>query len=81
MNTVDGGFVVHVEVEFGYGKHSGDGTTTSSSVHADGDAKVSYFVGNRVVRRVETDQYEYVNPRTTQNGVVLWCTPDDTDSA
>ncbi|WP_458206091.1 hypothetical protein [Haladaptatus sp. NG-SE-30] len=81
VNRVDGGFVVHVIVDFGYGKHRGDGTTTASSVHADGSAKVSYFVANHIVRRVEADRYEFVNPTEAHDGVVLWCTPDSTDSA
>lgn len=73
----DAGFVVHVVVEFGWGsKRESDGETVSS-VHADGGSKVSYLVGERVLKRVEPDEWEYVDPRTAA-GAILRCQPETT---
>ncbi|WP_327053096.1 hypothetical protein [Halomicrococcus gelatinilyticus] len=67
----DDGTVVDVTVEFGYS--TGDPGETAGT-HADGAQRVSYFLGEHVVCRVEKPRAEYPDPRTT-DGTVLWCTP------
>lgn len=67
----DDGAVVDVTVEFGYS--TGDPGETAGT-HVDGARRVSYLVGERVVRRVENPRAGYPGPRTT-DGTVLWCTP------
>lgn len=68
-------FVVRVVVEFGWGER-GDGET-ATSLHADGGSKVSYLVGERVLERVEADEWEFPDPRTTP-GTVLRCGAETT---
>ena len=71
VEGTDDGAVVGVTVEFDYS--TGDPGETAGT-HADGVQRVSYPVGERVVRRVEKPRAEYPGPRTT-DGAVRWCTP------
>ncbi|WP_137285003.1 hypothetical protein [Halorussus salinisoli] len=68
----DEGFVVYVTVEFGWGEGGGSDDETATSLHADGGSKVSYFVGERALKRVEPDEWKFADPRTTA-GAVLRC--------
>lgn len=68
----DEGFVVRVVVEFGWGEGSGSGDETATTLHADDGSKVSYLVGERALKRVEPDDWEFADPRTA-SGTLLRC--------
>ncbi|WP_128476281.1 hypothetical protein [Halorussus pelagicus] len=73
----DDGFVVNVTTEFGWGQRGDSQGETATQVHADSGSKVSYLVGKNVLKRVEADDWEFADPRTTE-GTLLGCGPSTT---
>ncbi|NHN59667.1 MULTISPECIES: hypothetical protein [Halorussus] len=68
----DEGFVVRVVVEFGWGEGGGGSDGTTTVLHADDGSKVSYLVGEDVLKRVDPDEWEFADPRTAA-GALLRC--------
>lgn len=72
VNSTGKGFVVRVTTTFGWGQRRGGSDETATKVHADGGSKVSYLVGERILKRVEPDEWEFADPRTS-DGTLLRC--------